>query len=282
MENASKALIMAGGMLLAILIVSLLIYAWSLFSEYQTSRDSLAEIEDTAKFNEQFANYDRDDVQGYELLSLLNKIIDYNERMTTDTVNDNSERYKPISIKIDLVNETERKKLTYNDKIMLFESDTYEDNELTAVNNSGVRTSFKNTIISKINTISDDFQSESDATNMAKSIGTIFLTEDEIKQKATSEHKTEEMVKIEMLNTYNKFLKKGNQLAYNDDSYNKLILKPNKLETMGGNQNYATVCQYYEYMQFKRAIFKCEELTYDTTGSGRVSKLVFKFTGNIH
>ncbi len=49
MENASKALIMAGGMLLAILIVSLLIYAWSLFSEYQASQDSLADVEDTAK-----------------------------------------------------------------------------------------------------------------------------------------------------------------------------------------------------------------------------------------
>ena len=51
MENASKALIMAGGMLLAILIISLLVYAWSLFSKYQASKDSLADIEDTAKFN---------------------------------------------------------------------------------------------------------------------------------------------------------------------------------------------------------------------------------------
>ena len=74
MENASKALIMAGGMLLAILIVSLLIYAWSLFSKYQSSNDSLSEIEDTAKFNEQFANYDRKGIQGYEILSLVNKL----------------------------------------------------------------------------------------------------------------------------------------------------------------------------------------------------------------
>ena len=59
MENASKALIMAGGMLLAILLVSLFLYAWSLISDYQASQDSLTEIEDTAKFNEQFAQYDR-------------------------------------------------------------------------------------------------------------------------------------------------------------------------------------------------------------------------------
>ena len=53
MDNASKALIMAGGMLLAMLILALLMYAWSLFSEYQTSQDDLEEIENTAKFNEQ-------------------------------------------------------------------------------------------------------------------------------------------------------------------------------------------------------------------------------------
>ena len=94
MDNASKALLMAGGMLLAILILTLLIYAWSLFSEYQSSRDDLADIENTAKFNQQFTNYDRDDVQGYELITLVNQIIDYNERKTEDTKNDNNVRYK--------------------------------------------------------------------------------------------------------------------------------------------------------------------------------------------
>ena len=85
MENASKALIMAGGMLLAILIISLLMYAWSLFSKYQASKDSLSDVEDTAKFNEQFANYDRDDVKGYEIISLINKITDYNYKSKEPT-----------------------------------------------------------------------------------------------------------------------------------------------------------------------------------------------------
>jgi len=111
MENAAKALLMAGGMLLAILLVSLLLYAWGLFSKYQSSQDSLAEIEDTAKFNEQFTAYDRNDVQGYELLSLLNQIIDYNERKTTDSINGNSDNYKYISITIDMGDETNRKNL---------------------------------------------------------------------------------------------------------------------------------------------------------------------------
>ena len=104
MENASKALIMAGGMLLAILIVSLLVYAWSLFSKYQSSQDDLTDIEDTAKFNEQFTNYQRDNVKGYEILSLANKVTDYNYRKSeSDRTND--ENYVPITIVIYLTDD---------------------------------------------------------------------------------------------------------------------------------------------------------------------------------
>ena len=95
---------MAGGMLLAILIVSLLIYAWSLFSKYQSSQDDLTDIEDTAKFNEQFTNYQRDNVKGYDILSLANKVTDYNYRKSeSDRTND--ENYVPITIAINLTDD---------------------------------------------------------------------------------------------------------------------------------------------------------------------------------
>ena len=111
MENASKALIMAGGMLLAILIVSLLVYAWSLFSKYQSSQDDLTDIEDTAKFNEQFTNYQRDKVKGYEILSLVNKVIDYNYRKTNAEGAQNDEKYKFVTIIIKMGDAEKRKKL---------------------------------------------------------------------------------------------------------------------------------------------------------------------------
>lgn len=104
MENASKALIMAGGMLLAILIVSLLVYAWSLFSKYQSSQDDLTDIEDTAKFNEQFTNYQRDNVKGYDILSLANKVTDYNYRKSKSN-NTNDENYVPVTIEIRLTDD---------------------------------------------------------------------------------------------------------------------------------------------------------------------------------
>ena len=62
MENATKALMIAAGMILAMLVIVLLIYAWGKFSDYYTSGSELADINDLAEFNLQFTNYDRDDV----------------------------------------------------------------------------------------------------------------------------------------------------------------------------------------------------------------------------
>lgn len=101
MENASKALLIAGGVLIAMLLISLLIYGWTVVSEYQDSKKELADIEDVSKFNDQFLQYDRDDVQGYELLSLIHKVIDYNQRKTEDSTS-NTDSYQYIDLSIDM------------------------------------------------------------------------------------------------------------------------------------------------------------------------------------
>ena len=154
MENASKALIMAGGMLIAGLLVSLIMYAWSTFSEYQSSNDEIKNIENTAKFNQEFTNYDRDDVMGYEILSLLNKVADYDEKMTSDTKYGNDEMYPPVSMTIQLEEDgakdkdIERRKIfTYNGKnVLLLDKATYTDTEKVEENE---RKSFKKLVLDK-------------------------------------------------------------------------------------------------------------------------------------
>ena len=157
MENASKALIMAGGMLLAILIVSLLIYAWSLFSDYQSSQDKLTDIEDTTKFNEQFTNYDRDDVEGYELISLVNQIVDYNQRKSTEGQND--EKFNPITAKIDLVNNKNRESFSKDSTNRLILSIIYTQSN--AIN------TFKN-LIDTANKIEEEFGGSDYASKISK------------------------------------------------------------------------------------------------------------------
>ena len=310
MENASKALLMAGGMLIAGLLIALIVYAWSTFSEYQTSKDELKNIENTAKFNEQFANYDREDVLGYEILSLLNKVIDYNERMTVDTKVGNDEGYKRVKITIILGSEDNRKKFTKNDDIRLFKEIRYEDGAetdkqvLTNANVNGVngsstkkgkRYSFRDKIIiENIEKIENALNvDENTLSNMAKNIDAMFKTEGEIKTLASKYDKLENdderrkaVLRI-MVTKFNSYMKKESD-KLSEEKADKLILKDNGTaelemnETNETNVNvYEALCTYYEYMQFKRGIFKCNKIEYDDGDTGRVVGIEFEFTGDI-
>ena len=261
MENASKALLMAGGMLLAILILTLLIYAWNLFSNYQSSGDKLANIENTAKFNQQFTNYDRDDVEGYELISLVNQVVDYNERKSTEGKND--EKYNPITVTINLDNKN--KDFAKESKNSLITATSYTQSN--AVN------TFKN-LIDTASRIETRFGGNDCATKIAKNYDSIFLSDDQLKQQAGSDE-------AKILEAW-----KNAAAKFNAYSSNVKIDTTNKTAKEISDQiilHYsAQALKYYEYMQFKRGIFKCTKLLYDEKTTGRVSKIEFMYTGNIH
>lgn len=100
MENASKALLIAGGILILIILVSLVLLVKGNISNYYASEEELKMTEDKTKFNEQFTRYNRNDVAGYELISLSNKIIDYNERLSSETSEGNDVKANPVKISI--------------------------------------------------------------------------------------------------------------------------------------------------------------------------------------
>ena len=79
MENASKALIMAGGVFISLLVIGLLVFFFNNLSDLQRIEQSSEETQTIAEFNKQYDVYERD-VYGSELLSLANKINDYNKR----------------------------------------------------------------------------------------------------------------------------------------------------------------------------------------------------------
>ena len=79
MENATKALLMAAGILIAIVVISIAIVVYSRISGfYQTKQNNISE-EQLAAFNSEYSAYDRDNVSGFELVSLINKTIDFNQ-----------------------------------------------------------------------------------------------------------------------------------------------------------------------------------------------------------
>ncbi len=76
MENASKALIMAGGILIAIIIIALLIKGYTNVSIFQKTKLSEEEQEKLVAFNEQYTKYLGKYVYGIEVSTLMNKCED--------------------------------------------------------------------------------------------------------------------------------------------------------------------------------------------------------------
>ena len=89
MENASKALIMAGSVLIAILVIGLLVLGYNnLSSLEQTREDSEANLKGE-EYMQRFEQYYRT-LYGSELLSLANLQEDYNN--TSDVLYDGYDR----------------------------------------------------------------------------------------------------------------------------------------------------------------------------------------------
>ena len=80
MENASKALLMAGGILIAILIVSIAVYMFATYSKVGTSYGDTMDSNEKIKFNTNFTKFEgRNDINAQEIVSLVNFVKNYKE-----------------------------------------------------------------------------------------------------------------------------------------------------------------------------------------------------------
>lgn len=78
MENASKALSMAASVLIGLLLLSLLIFAYYQITEMPRQEEENAKFEQTIEFNQIYLAYDKTDLKGNKLISLCNRVIDNN------------------------------------------------------------------------------------------------------------------------------------------------------------------------------------------------------------
>ena len=78
MENASKALLIAGGVLMGVLLLSGLVMFWSRLSQVQSGSSDTDKDSQLAQFNQEFETYNKDKVLGSEIISIVNKIDSYN------------------------------------------------------------------------------------------------------------------------------------------------------------------------------------------------------------
>ena len=80
MENASKALLIAGGVLLAMLILSLMVYVFTGMSDMMDAQDTKKLNEQIQAFNAEYEAYNKTILYGADIISICNKIVDNNKK----------------------------------------------------------------------------------------------------------------------------------------------------------------------------------------------------------
>lgn len=94
MENATKALLMAGGILLALMLLVLVVYSVREWGDVQEAQFQEENAQVVAEFNKSYLSYEKR-LYGSELLGLVNKMLDYN---VSDDVTFND--YPPMNMKV--------------------------------------------------------------------------------------------------------------------------------------------------------------------------------------
>ena len=80
MENANKAIIMAFGMLVAVMILSTIAFVFTRLKALPTQDDEIESVEQLQKFNQEYEVYDKKIMYGVDVISVLNKAKSNNEK----------------------------------------------------------------------------------------------------------------------------------------------------------------------------------------------------------
>ena len=125
MENASKALLMAAGVLISLVIIGAFILMTSNVSDYKNKSDVQAATTQIAEFNNMYDTYNRDNVRGSDMVSLMNRVLDYNQRKSDDG-------YTEMQIEMSIKDEY-RKKLNYDGTNYLVKETKYTQNNIDEI-----------------------------------------------------------------------------------------------------------------------------------------------------
>lgn len=104
MENASKALVMAGGVLIAIMIIATLMYMFNQSATYSSELELQEKKEQIAKYNKEYESYQKSLIRGTEILSIMNKAINNN---TNNINNSDGMILVKVTLLDDIVSNTE-------------------------------------------------------------------------------------------------------------------------------------------------------------------------------
>lgn len=251
MENITKALLIAAAVFLAMMILSLMVIGYNKISIYYKQQQELLSVEQMDKFNKQFQNYDRGDIRGNELISLMNKVIDYNTSQSYQV----GTGYKPIKVTITIGS-------SYLDSFK------YE--------NRGNRNDL---IKEKIENIVGDKASDA---NLIKITSTPDIIKDDAVLKGITNLDDTKLKKLTMEISYILIDNSLSQAQIDENKRIRASIIKNILGIEVADQTPEkiafiedAVSKYYQYTQFKRAHFQCTDMIHDTD-TGRVVEMRFE------
>lgn len=150
MENATKALAMAGGVLIAIMLLATLVYVFQNAGLIPQAELDQKAVEELVKFNSQYESYNKQFMYGTDVISVINKARDNNTKYSSY---DRFETYYKIEVEVTLkvgleykYSEIDKKNLKLDDDDVIVKEGTYnlESPSLNTIyNNSDAFTDFK-------------------------------------------------------------------------------------------------------------------------------------------
>ncbi len=273
MENITKALLIAAGALVAIILLSALVLGYNQISRYYQEKSDATDLSQIIEMAKKFTNYDGRTIRGNEMLSVINLVADYNDWVK----NNPSEGYSEIKFSIKM-----------NDVTDFSDFHIIDDNEDASIGRSYL---FPNKLTGKSITNSEleVFSSRinyllNDNVNGLKSLcgnGKLIRSDSII---------TEKTLQVLSSNVHN--IKSWLDSTSHTEAENKRfatllnsILKSNlptdESSSFSINDNdlrklEEIAAQYYEITQFKRAYFDCVTVNQNVNGSVTQMKFVVK------
>lgn len=121
MENATKALLIAGGVLISIIIISVLVVTFQKFGNVSKTYDATVNQEEITKFNTNFTKYLGQELTIHEVITITNfaesnDIVVINGKKTSNISEDDLSKKNTYAIQINEYDETtgKIKKITIN------------------------------------------------------------------------------------------------------------------------------------------------------------------------
>lgn len=148
MENASKALIIAGSVLLSLLVIGALVLMFQSLGEFKQVEANSEDIEKLTQYNKKIESFNRAGLYGSEVMSLANLIEDYNKRQA------DLKGYTPITLEVTIkpiVGSSYFSELKYDDKGLIKQYESLE----SAVNTSKTKVIYGGKTASKISSMRD-------------------------------------------------------------------------------------------------------------------------------